>query len=209
MIKNLVFDFGGVIVDISRERAVEAFRRLGLKDAGTRLDSYHQTGIFQALEEGKMDADEFRLELGRLCGRALTPEEVLQGWMGFMLQVDIRRIAYLQTLRPAYRLLVLSNTNPFIMSWARSAAFSPEGKPLDAYFDGLYLSYKVGCMKPSAGIFNYMLAHEGIRPEETLFVDDGRRNVEAAEALGMQTLLAVNGEDWTGALAARLAKEQA
>ncbi|MCD8292810.1 MAG: HAD family phosphatase [Prevotellaceae bacterium] len=204
MIKNLVFDFGGVIVDISRERAVEAFYRLGLKDADKRLDKYHQTGIFQELEEGKLSADEFRVELGKLCGHTLTGEEVRQGWLGFMLQVDMVRLEFLERLRPAYRLLLLSNTNPYIMSWARSEAFTPVGKPLDAYFDGLYLSYKTGCMKPSLAIFNYMLAHEGIRPEETLFVDDGRRNVEAAEALGLHTLLAVNGERWCDALALRI-----
>ena len=60
MIKNIVFDFGGVIADISRDKAVQAFFKIGLKDAETRLDKYHQTGIFQELEEGKLSADEFR-----------------------------------------------------------------------------------------------------------------------------------------------------
>ena len=60
MIKNIVFDFGGVIVDIDRDKAVQAFIKLGLTDADSRLDKYHQTGIFQELEEGKLSADEFR-----------------------------------------------------------------------------------------------------------------------------------------------------
>ena len=68
MIKNIVFDFGGVIVDIDRDKAVQAFIKLGLADADTRLDKYHQTGIFQELEEGKLSADEFRKQLGDLCG---------------------------------------------------------------------------------------------------------------------------------------------
>ena len=75
MIKNIVFDFGGVIVDIDRDKAVQAFIKLGLADADTRLDKYHQTGIFQELEEGKLSADEFRKQLGDLCGRPLTMEE--------------------------------------------------------------------------------------------------------------------------------------
>ena len=70
MIKNIVFDFGGVIVDIDRDKAVQAFIKLGLADADTRLDKYHQTGIFQELEEGKLSADEFRKQLGNLCGRS-------------------------------------------------------------------------------------------------------------------------------------------
>lgn len=64
MIKNIVFDFGGVIADIDRDKAVQAFVKLGLKDAETRLDKYHQTGIFQELEEGKLSADGFREKLG-------------------------------------------------------------------------------------------------------------------------------------------------
>ena len=75
MIKNIVFDFGGVIVDIDRDKAVQAFIKLGLTDADSRLDKYHQTGIFQELEEGKLSADEFRKQLGDLCGRELTMEE--------------------------------------------------------------------------------------------------------------------------------------
>ena len=81
MIKNIVFDFGGVIVDIDRDKAVQAFIKLGLADADTRLDKYHQTGIFQELEEGKLSADEFRKQLGDLCGRPLTMEETKQAWL--------------------------------------------------------------------------------------------------------------------------------
>ena len=69
MIKNIVFDFGGVIADISREQAVKAFIRLGVKDADRILDKYHQTGIFQELEEGSLTEEAYRNELGKLCGR--------------------------------------------------------------------------------------------------------------------------------------------
>lgn len=71
MIKNVVFDFGGVIVDLDREQAVKAFVHLGLTDAGHILDKYHQTGIFQELEEGKLREEDYREKLGQLCGRTL------------------------------------------------------------------------------------------------------------------------------------------
>lgn len=94
MIKNIVFDFGGVIVDIDRDKAVQAFIKLGLTDADSRLDKYHQTGIFQELEEGKLSADEFRKQLGDLCGRELTMEETKQAWLGFFNEVDLRKLDY-------------------------------------------------------------------------------------------------------------------
>lgn len=89
MIKNIVFDFGGVIADISREQAVKAFIRLGVKDADRILDKYHQTGIFQELEEGSLTEEAYRNELGKLCGRTLSWEEVQQAWLGFITGVDI------------------------------------------------------------------------------------------------------------------------
>lgn len=130
MIKNLIFDFGGVIAPISREKAVEAFIRLGLADADQRLDKYHQTGIFQELEEGKITADEFQTKLGELCGRTLTWEETREAWMGFFTGLDERLLDCLKELRKRYKLFVLSNTNPYVMDWACSPEFSSKGKPL-------------------------------------------------------------------------------
>ena len=189
MIKNIVFDFGGVIADISREQAVKAFIRLGVKDADRILDKYHQTGIFQELEEGNLT------------------EEVQQAWLGFITGVDIRKLEYLEMLRSeGYKLYVLSNTNPYVMGWACSERFSSEGKPLTSYFDKLYLSYQVGCTKPEQRIFEYMLSDAGLEPKETLFVDDGQSNINIASQLGMHTFQPENGCDWRKELSLLLAK---
>lgn len=204
MIKNLVFDFGGVIADISRTRAVQAFYELGLKDADTRLDKYHQTGIFQELEEGTLTADGFRHELGKLCGRELTPAETRQAWLGFFTGVDSRKLEYMLELRKSYKVYILSNTNPFVMSWARSPEFSPAGKPLDEYCDKMYLSYQIGITKPAREIFDYMVKDSGMLPAETLFVDDGASNTRAAEELGFRAFRPENGSDWREELSAYL-----
>ena len=83
MIRNIIFDFGGVIAPIDRDRAVQAFIRLGLKDADSRLDKYHQTGIFSSWKKGPTE-QEFRETLEQLCGRPLTFEEVKEpGWDSF------------------------------------------------------------------------------------------------------------------------------
>ena len=119
MIKNLIFDFGGVIAPISREQAVEAFRQLGVADADQRLDKYHQTGIFQELEEGKITPDEFQVKLGQLCGgRTPNWEETRQAWLGYFTGLDERLLDCLKELRKRYKLFVLSNTNPYVMDWS-------------------------------------------------------------------------------------------
>lgn len=204
MIKNVVFDFGGVIADISRNQAVQAFLELGLKDADTRLDKYHQTGIFQELEEGKLSADAYREELGKLCGRELTEAETRRAWLGFFVGVDSRKLEYLLELRKNYRVYILSNTNPFVMSWARSPEFSQAGKPLDDYCEKLYLSYQIGYTKPARQIFDFMVEDSGILPAETMFVDDGAANVGIGKELGFQTFQPANGSDWRGELSTLL-----
>ena len=196
MIKNIVFDFGGVIADISRDKAVQAFFKIGLKDAEIRLDKYHQTGIFQELEEGKLSVDEFRKELSKLCSRELTIEEVQQAWMGFITGIDIRKLDYILELKKSYRIYILSNTNPYVMSWACSPQFSSQGKSLADYCEKLYLSYQIGYTKPEPEIFNFMIKDSKITPSETMFVDDGSVNIGIGIKLGFYTFQPQNDTDW-------------
>ena len=205
MIKNIVFDLGGVIMTIDQSEAVRRFKALGLEDAEARLDPYTQSGIFGELEEGKITAEDFRRELGALVGRELTFEQCCHGWRGYCREVPRRALDVLIRLKAeGYRLILLSNTNPSMMSWALSDAFDGEGHSLEYYFDALYLSYKLKMMKPCEKIFNLILEKENITPEETLFVDDGPRNTAMASNIGINTLCPANGEDWTDALYERI-----
>ena len=105
----------------------------------------------------------------------------------------------MQELRErGYRVVLLSNTNPFMMSWVMSDQFDGNGHSLMHYLDAAYESYKCGAMKPDPRFFNAVIEGEHLVPSETLFLDDGPRNIEAAEALGIHGLLVNNGEDWTG-----------
>lgn len=206
MIKNLVFDFGGVIVDIDRENAVKAFEELGIMNADELLDKYHQRGIFLEAEDGRINADEFCKRLGEIAGRPISFAEAQRGWLGYMVSDPRKRLAYLQELRKKYRIYILSNTNPFILDWACGNQFTPDGKPLDAYVDHIVASYKCKCVKPNDGIFQTLIQETGLNPAETIFIDDGAANTKKGEELGFHTLLAVNGEDWFTALEEMLEK---
>ncbi|MBQ5663197.1 MAG: HAD family phosphatase, partial [Bacteroidaceae bacterium] len=95
MIKNLIFDFGGVLTFIDTPRAIERFKALGLKNAEDYLNSYKQTGIFYQLENGDIDADTFVAELGKLCNREISYDEALDAWMGFIVSVQTEFLEYL------------------------------------------------------------------------------------------------------------------
>ena len=114
------------------------------------------------------------------------------------------KIDYMLELRKSYHVYILSNTNPFVMSWACSPEFSSRKKPLNDYCDKLYLSYQVGHTKPAPEIFDFMIKDCNIIPSETLFVDDGTSNIHMGKELGFETFQPRNGTDWRAELTAIL-----
>jgi len=198
-IKNIVFDLGGVIITLDHQEALRRFIAAGVENVAEYLNPYHQNGIFLDLESGKKNKVEFREALCAQIGKDISQEAVDAGWLGFLKEVPIYKLKMLENLRErAYKLYLLSNTNPIVMEWAHTSDFSSEGKPLDAYFDKLYLSYEMRCVKPNNEIFEKMIADSGMIPAETLFIDDGVHNIATAKRLGFHTYQPFNGEDFSG-----------
>ena len=198
MIRNILFDLGGVIMTICQDEAIKRFKSIGLKNVENYLNPYTQTDIFGDIEEGKISAEQFREKLSELIGKEVTYEECKFAWLGYRQDVPLRNLDILRKLKvQGYKLILLSNTNPFMMSWGLSGEFDGNGNSLESYFDSLYLSYKLGVMKPNKKIFQYIIDNEKIQPGASLFIDDGERNINAARLLGFKTLCPINGEDWT------------
>ncbi|MBR1882404.1 MAG: HAD family phosphatase [Muribaculaceae bacterium] len=198
MIKTIAFDMGGVIFNIDTSQAIRRFQEIGFDQASTYLDAYEQTGIFAQLESGLISAEDFRRELSRLCGKELTMDDCGRGWLGYYVSLPEQNLPCVQALRAeGFRTVLLSNTNPFMMDWARSERFDGHGHGIGTYFDALYLSYEMGVMKPSPKIFEQVIAAERLQPQEILFLDDSPHNIAAAAAIGMRTHLVVAGADWT------------
>nr|WP_308570452.1 HAD family phosphatase [uncultured Prevotella sp.] len=197
MIKNIIFDLGGVIFTIDEKQAVNRFKEIGLKTAEQQLDPYRQSGYFGDLESGKISAEEFRSKLSDTIGREVSMADCRYAWTGYVKQLPQANLEELISLRKSgFRVILLTNTNPFMMSWAESNEFDGHGHPLSFYFDATYKSYVMKLMKPDKRCFEYLLDHEKINPLESLFVDDGPRNVAAARELGLHTYCPSNGEDW-------------
>ncbi len=185
MIKNLLFDLGGVIMNLDRDRCVRAFEALGMRDADEFLGVYGQKGAFLALERGDIDADEFRREIRPLFDREVTDEEIDSAFNQFLTGIPQERLRALRQLRKRYGVYLLSNTNPIMMNGFIAEQFrQEEGMEMKDYFDGVVASYVAKCYKPDREIFDYACEKCGIKPEETLFFDDSQANVDAARALG-------------------------
>lgn len=193
---------------ITQEAALRRFQELGLADAATYLDAYTQKGIFGDLESGKIDDEQFRSELSRLVGRELSWDECQHAWLGYRGEVPTEKLQKIQELRKkGYRVVLTSNTNPFMMAWAEQGDFDGQGNPITHYFDTLYCSFRLRAMKPSNDFFVRILQAEQTLPDNVLFIDDGARNVAAASQMGIHTILAENGSDWAQLVEDYLAKE--
>lgn len=197
MIRNIVFDLGGVVFKIDKNQAIQRFNEAGFADAAQYLDAFAQVGIFGQLESGAITAEQFCRELSVLAGTEMTMEGCARGWQGYFAELPQRNLDKLLELRRrGYRVSLLSNTNPFMMQWVRSDAFDGHGHGIGYYFDALYLSYEMHVMKPDRRIFEMMLQGEHALSHETVFIDDSAHNVAAAAALGIHTLQPDNGGDW-------------
>lgn len=204
-IKTIIYDYGGVIMTSAQDEAVRRFSKLGIGPNLMPLDKYSQTGVFLAFEEGKITADEFRDELNRKSGRSHKHADYQWACLGYVGEVPQRNLQLFRLLRQqGYRQILLSNTNPYMMSWAMSHEFDGEGGALCDYLDECYCSYALRMLKPDPAIFQYIIDREQILPQTTIFVDDNVKNIQTARAMGFHTLQPINGEDWTADLLAML-----
>ncbi|MBR5030359.1 MAG: HAD family phosphatase [Muribaculaceae bacterium] len=192
-IKNLLFDQGGVIVDIERDRCLEELRKLGMEMPELLIGLYKQEGPFFALENGDISVAEFHNELRPLMPEGVTEEQMDRAFSSFIVGIPLHRLQALRELRKRYRTYILSNTNPLMFEGVIAQSFAQEGLDVNAYFDGVTVSYKAHSNKPDRKIFDYAIATMGIVPEETLFFDDGQENLDAAARLGFKTALVEPG----------------
>lgn len=197
MIKTIIFDMGGVVITLDNEEAGKRFVELGLKNFNELMDPYKQNGINGDLEEGKLSEEEYRHKMSQMLGREVSFEELKHCWLGYVKDVPARKLMTLRNLKKqGYRVVLLSNTNPYMSSFTDSEEFSGDGHPIGDYFDAMYRSYEVKYMKPDENFFRYVLTQEKALADECLFIDDGPRNCCAASELGIYTYCPQNGEDW-------------
>lgn len=217
VIKNIIFDFGGVIIQLDPTEAVSRFQSLGIKDAPQQMNIFGQRGIFLEIENGSITAEQFCKKLALEAKRQsnLFPDDpnpsysfdkAQWAWLGYVAGIKDIILKELLSLKQQYNVCLLSNTNPFMMKWAESNDFSGDGHPIQYYFHHLFYSYKMHDYKPSESIFKKMLKEGGMKAEECLFLDDSPHNIQAAESIGIHGLLVAKDENWIDRLRNELQK---
>lgn len=194
-ITTLIFDFGGVLINLDMSRCIQRFKNLGVENIDRYLGQYGQSDFFLQYEKGEINTQQFRNEIRKHAENKLTDEQIDDAWGAFLLDIPQAKIDMLIELRKKFRLLLLSNTNPLHIEISSKEESAKRGKTIHDYFDKCYLSYEMGLAKPQAGIFEAVLKDAGLNPSECLFLDDGPKNIEQAQNLGIQTYLVDTNED--------------
>jgi putative hydrolase of the HAD superfamily len=193
-IENIIFDFGGVLYNISFERAAKAFENIGFIREQFQTD---YQSVFLEFESGNLSRDEFVNKLQSLSNRLISKKDILWAFDQILIGIDQEKVADLRLLKKKYCLYLLSNTNEIHFE-KYSEEIRRNKKTSDFYslFQKEYYSHLLKMRKPDVSIFNYVIKDSNLDPIGTLFVDDNNENIAAASSIGFNTFLIENNNSW-------------
>ncbi len=185
-IRNIIFDLGGVLLNIDPKKTIEAFGKLGMKQlVGDKGLSYDHE-IFYQMEQGKITPEEFRNGVRQLLPKEVSDDEIDAAWTAMLLDFPAIRVDLLKNLRKDFKIYLFSNTNAIHVEKFHSIFRNQHGFEVSTLFEKDFYSNEIGYRKPSPESYQEIIRLSGISPEESLFIDDSLPNVESAIACGLK-----------------------
>jgi HAD superfamily hydrolase (TIGR01509 family) len=186
-IKNIVFDLGGVLMNLDVPRTIKAFKNLGIENIVNETGHNYQHSFFYEFEIGAISENTFLQNLSNLSKLKPNKIEIKNAWNEMILDIPKNRIDFIKNLKPNYNLFLLSNTNSihqhkFTSEFEDNFEFS-----LNSLFKKAYYSHEVKIRKPDKEVFDLILNDSKLKAEETLFVDDSLPNIQSAKNTGINT----------------------
>ncbi len=202
-IRNLVFDFGNVLLNLDMSATEKQMQALVGDAYNFSAERNAYPAFFEEYEVGKISEAEFFAGLQQMQpDKNLSAGDLKAAWNAMLLDIPPARLEMLERLRKKYRVFLLSNTNKthidFVMNYLRRTHGITDWD--SRFFDKVYYSHLVKMRKPGADIYNFVRADANLKAEETLFIDDNAANIETAAKLGWQTILHDDGRDITKVL---------
>ena len=189
-IKNIIFDLGGVIINLDIPKTISEFNKLSNQPFESIYNQLQQTPVFDSFDKGQITEKDFFVELKKALRNDVTDEELLFAWNAMLLDFPKHRLELLSKLKPNYRLFLLSNTNESHVLEFEKTLFASHGyQNLEPFFEKVYYSCRMNQRKPNADIFESVLNENNLIAEETLFIDDSPQHVEGALTLGVKAML--------------------
>jgi len=188
-IKNVIFDLGGVLLNIDYHLTIQAFVDIGMSNFQELFTQAQQSELFDKIEVGEISSDEFLAEIKALMPSYVSEVEIRTAWNAMLLDLPSERLDFLLAVKEKYNTALLSNTNSIhLESFYKELKKVHNLKSLDDYFHKVYFSCDLGMRKPNPETFLRVCELEGFNPSETLFIDDTIQHVEGAKQAGLQAL---------------------
>jgi putative hydrolase of the HAD superfamily len=183
MIKNIVFDFGDIFINLDKLAVYKHLEKFGFKYVSPELDS-----LAKNYEMGLISSSDFVLALKEMFPTA-NEDEIIAAWNSILLDFPIERLEFIEQLaaEKKYRLFLLSNTNELHIDCVIKSMGTANFNRFKSCFEQFYLSHEINLRKPNTDIYAYVLGKNQLKSEETLFIDDMPENTKAAEGLGIKT----------------------
>lgn len=189
-IKSIVFDLGGVLLNLDYSRTTTAFQKLvpNLGSFDAIYSRTSQTQLFENFEIGNISASEFRQGIRRIANKEITDDAIDKAWNAMLLDFPIKRLQMLEKLKLNYNLFLLSNTNEIhLAAYTKILASTFGFRNLSHIFEKEYYSHQLKMRKPTQEIFQFVLESNKLKAIETLFIDDSAEHVKTAQQLGLKT----------------------
>lgn len=189
-IENIIFDLGGVLLDIDYNLTRTGFEKLGVTHFDEMYSQANADKLFQKLETGHVTEEEFFEQLNHTAGIHLSEKEITEAWNAMLLSFREESLAFLDKARERYQIFLLSNTNSIHLASFYGIYHQKERqKSFEQYFNKAYYSFEIGLRKPDTECYEWVLNDLNIDPHQTIFIDDSVKNIEGAEKVGLQTIL--------------------
>jgi FMN phosphatase YigB (HAD superfamily) len=189
MIKNLILDFGGVLLKIDYDAPVREFRKLGIENFQQLFAQASQSTLMDDFEKGNITEEEFRNEIRKILGKEISNEEINFAWNSVLSYFPEEKMKLLNLLKVKYNLFLLSNTNEIhIKEFEKSISEKYGSNYFHSQFEKIYFSSRMGMRKPDGEIFEFVLKENNLKPAETIFVDDSIQHILGASKLGINAL---------------------
>ena len=187
-IKNILFDLGGVILDINVQATLKQFYELGFPAELMQFPNSMTTDLYFKYETGKLNTEQFRNQIRKAAGVEMTDRAFDEAWNAMLVRFPEERVALLKELSKRYKLYMLSNTSALHVKVFEKMYLDLAGKSMHHVFDKIYYSHEIGWHKPDREAWEYVIKDASIKAEETLFLDDNIHNIKASQELGFQAI---------------------
>ena len=188
-IENIIFDLGGVLLDIDYNLTRSAFEKLGVARFDEMYSQANADQLFQKLETGHITENDFYKELRHSTCLDLSDDKIRVAWNSMLLSFREGSLHFLEEMSKSHKIFLLSNTNFIHLNAFRKTFYKKERKhPFEEYFDKAFYSCEIGLRKPDAVCFDWVINDLNINPANSVFIDDSAQNIEAAQKAGLQTI---------------------